>query len=76
MVFYNYMVWNPSKCHFMKLGFQDQNFDLHYENIVIENSSEEKLFGITREDKLNFECYIINICTVSNQKLSPICKVT
>ena len=48
----------------MKLGFQDQNFDFHYENIVIENSSEEKLFGITREDKLNFECYIINICTV------------
>ena len=60
----------------MKLGFQDQNFDFHYENIVIENSSEEKLFGITKEDKLNFECYIINICTVSNQKLSPICKVT
>ena len=76
MVFYNYMVWNPSKCHFMKLGFQDQNFDFHYENIVIENSSEEKLFGITREDKLNFECYIINIFTVSNQNLSPICKVT
>ena len=60
----------------MKLGFQDQNFDFHYEDVVIENSSEEKLFGIAREDKLNFECYIINIFTGSNQNLSPICKVT
>ena len=60
----------------MKLGFQDQNFDFHYENVVIEILSEEKLFGITREHKLNFKCHIINICTVANQNLSLICKVT
>ena len=29
------MVLNPDKCHFMTLGFQDQNFDFHYKNIVI-----------------------------------------
>ena len=25
----------------MTLGFQDKNFDLHYENVVIKNSAEE-----------------------------------
>ena len=37
----NYMVLNPDKCHFMTLGFQDQNFDFHYKNVVIKNSAEE-----------------------------------
>ena len=26
----------------MTLDFQDQNFDLHYENVIIKNSAEEK----------------------------------
>ena len=36
----------------MTLGFQDQNFDFYYENIVIKKSAEES--GSTTDSKLNF----------------------
>ena len=62
------MVLNPDKCHFMALGFQDQNF--HYKNVVIRNSTEENVPGITIDNKLNVISHIINICTVANQKLA------
>ena len=41
------MVLNPDKCHFMTLGFQDQNFDFHYKKVFIRNSVEEKILGTT-----------------------------
>ena len=56
------MVLNPEKCHFMRLDFQDQNFDFHYENIVIRNSAEEKILWITINNKLNLNSHIINSC--------------
>ena len=68
-----YMVLNPDKCHFMTLGFQDQNFDFHYKNVVTRNSAEKKVLGITIDNKLNFKSHIINICTDVNQKLSALC---
>ena len=40
----NYMVLNPDQCHFMTLGFQDQNFDFHCKNVVIRNSAEKKKY--------------------------------
>ena len=42
------MVLNPDKCHFMTLGFEEQNFDPHYENVVIRNSAEQKTLEITK----------------------------
>ena len=70
------MVLNPDKCHFTILCFQDQSFDFHYENVVIRNSAEEKILGITIGNKLNFKAHIINFCTVAYQKLSALCKVS
>ena len=58
------MVLNPDKCHFMPLAFQEQNF--HYKDVVITNSAEEKIFGITIDNKVNFLSQIINICTAAN----------
>ena len=57
----------------MTLGFQDQNFDFHFKNAVNRDSAEEKILGITRDNKLNFKSHI-NICTVANQKLSVLCR--
>ena len=64
------MVLNADKSHFMTLDFQDHNFDFHYKNVVIRNSAEEKILGITIGNKLNFKSHIINFCTVANQKKS------
>ena len=70
------MVLNPDKCHVMTLGFQDQNFDFHYKNLVIRNSTEEKILGITMDNKLNSRSHYISICTVANQKLSACCRIS
>ena len=51
----------------MTLGFQDQNFEFHYENLVIKNSTEETILGI--------KAHMLNICTVANQKLSALCRI-
>ena len=48
----------------MPLAFQEQNF--HYKDVVITNSAEEKIFGITIDNKVNFLSQIINICTAAN----------
>ena len=69
------MILNPDKFYFMKLVFQDQNFDFHYENVVIRNSAEEKILEITMKNKLNFKSHIINICSVANQTLSALCRI-
>ena len=53
-----------------------QNFDFHYKNVVIRNSAEEKILGITIDNKLNFKSHITNICTVVNQKLSALCRIS
>ena len=72
----NYMVLNLDKCHFMILGFEDQTFDSHYENVVIRNIAEEKILGITIDNKLNFKFHIISLCTVAYQKSSAFCKIS
>ena len=72
----NYVVLNPDKRHFMTLGFQDQNFDFHYQIVFIRNLAEEKILGITIDNKLNFKSHIENICTVANQKLSVFCRIS
>ena len=63
---------NSVKLHFMTLDFQVQNFDVHYENVIIKNSAEEKILGTTIENKLKFKSHIINICIVPNRKLSAL----
>ena len=62
-----YMVLNLNK-----LGFQDQNFDFHYKNVVIRNSAEEKILGITIYSKLCFKSRIVNICIFANRKISAL----
>ena len=42
-------------------GFLEQNFELHYENTVIKKSGEEKMLGITIDNKLKLKSHIKNI---------------
>ena len=59
----------------MTLGFQDQKYGFHYENVVIRNSAEEEILEIIIDNKLDFKYHIINICTVANQQLSALCRI-
>ena len=50
----NFMIFNPDKCYFLTLGFQDAQPHFPYDNITTKNVSEEKIQGITIDNKLTF----------------------
>ena len=59
---------------FSDIRFSDFNF--HYKSVVSKHLAEEKILEITIDNKLNFESHIKNICTVANQKLSALCRIS
>ena len=51
----NYMVLNANKCHFMCLGSDTENETIFFNNLIFNNSNEEKILGITIDNKLTFD---------------------
>ena len=47
-----------------------------YDNIKIKNVSEEKILGITIDNKLTFKSHLKNICKKANQKLNALARIT
>ena len=43
---------------FLTLGFQDAQPNFSYDNITIKNVSEEKILGITIDNKLTFKSHL------------------
>ena len=70
------MILNPGKCYFLTLGFQDAQPNFSYDNITIKNVSEEKILGITIDNKLTFKNHLKNICKKANQKLNALARIT
>ena len=48
----NFMILNLDKCYFLTLGFQDVQPNFSYNNLTTKNVSEEKVLGITIDNKL------------------------
>ena len=70
----NFMVLNPDKFHFMVLG--DLNCTCNFTcNGTIESSKEEKVLGITIDDKLTFTSHLGHIIKKANQKLHALSRV-
>ena len=42
----NFMIFNPGKCYFLTLRFQDAQLNFSYDNITIKNVSEEKYWSL------------------------------
>ena len=61
---------------FYDTSFQKQNLDFHFKNVAIRKSAEERILGITIDNKLNFKSLITNICTVANQKLNALYRIS
>ena len=66
------MVFNPDECYFLTLGLEDAQPSFSYDNIIIKNVSEEKILGITIDNKVTFKSHLKNICKKPNQKLSEL----
>ena len=47
----NYMVFNTGKCHFMWPGNNAKNETFLFNNILIENSKEQKILGVIIDNK-------------------------
>ena len=65
----NYMVLNSGKCHFLCLGKSTENETYFFHNTKMKNSSEEKILGITIDNKLKFKSHVKNLCKKSSQKI-------
>ena len=72
----DFMIFNPGKCYFVTLWFQDCQRNFSHDSITIKNISEEKILGITIDNKPTFKGHLKNICKNTNQKLNALVRIT
>ena len=75
MVSLKYFGSQPCKRHFMVLGASNCTYNFTYNGTTIESSKEEKVLGITIDDKLSFTSHPGNLTKKANQKLHALSKV-
>ena len=61
------MVLNQQKCHYMCIGRNTKNNKFEFDNLLLENSKEEFVLGVTIDNKLTFDRRIKNICRKAGQ---------
>ena len=72
----NYIVLNSAKCHFMCLGKNTENETYFFNNTEMEISSEEKILGITIDNKLKFKSHVKNLRKEASQKIWALSRLT
>ena len=60
----------------MCLGRNTENETYFLNNTEIKNSSEEKILGITTDNKLKFKSHVKNLCTKASQKIWALSRLT
>ena len=65
--FYNLLVLNPQKCHFMTLGNGNNLCKFSCDDIIIKNSLSEKILGLTINNNLDLILVIISLIYVKPQ---------
>ena len=67
---------NPDKCSFMLFGADDElQTKLVCGNETLKNSKQEKVLGVTIDNKLNFATHLSNITKNSNIKFNALTRV-
>ena len=56
----SYMVLNAGKCHFIWKNTENETFI--FKDTIMDNSKEEKVLGVTIDNKLTFSCHIRELC--------------
>ena len=72
----NFMILNPTKCHYMCIGKNTEIDIFKFENVCLENSKEEVILGITIDNKLTFDSHIKSMCRKAGQKLSALSRIS
>ena len=74
--FKSYMVLNQKKCHYMCIGKNTKNGKFGFDNLILENSKEEVVLGVTIDNKLTFDSHMKNICRKAGLKLGALLRIT
>ena len=65
----NHMALNAGKCHFLCLGKNTRNEAFIFKGLVMKNSNEQIILGVTLDNKLTFKSHIKNLCKKASQKI-------
>ena len=74
--FENYMVLNAGKCHFMCLGKNAENETFTFKDTIVTNRNEEKILGVSINNRLVFSSHIRELCKKSSQKISALSRIS
>ena len=69
------MVLNPRKCELMGFGKTNENEVFTYHEIQLKKTTTKKLPGITKDEHLNFNEHLTNVCKRASRKLNSLSKV-
>ena len=56
------MLLNQKESHYMCIGRNNENEKFEFDNLLLENSKEEVVLGVTIDNKLTFDSHIKNFC--------------
>ena len=65
----NVTILNAGKCHFMCLGKNKENETFIFKDTIMNNRKEEKILGVTIDNKLTFNNHIRELCKKASQKI-------
>ena len=71
----NYLKANPDKWHLL-LSQTGQELSMNIGNEMISNSENEKLLGITFDNKLYFDIHVKKLCKKAGQKLHALARIS
>ena len=69
------MVQNSDTCYIMCVGKDTENETFIFDIFMLNNSDEEKILGITNENKLIFKSYIKLLCKRASQKIGTLSRI-
>ena len=70
------MVLNAGKCHFMCLSKSTENESFIFKDTIMNNSKEEKMLGVTIDNRLTFSSHIRKLCKKASQKISAFSRIS
>ena len=70
------MALKAGKCHFMCLGKDTRNETFIFKGLVMKNSKEQKILGVTIDNKLTFKSHIKNLCKKASQKIGALSRLS
>ena len=62
MVFRKFHGTKSNKCDHMCIGRNTENDKFEFDNLILENSKEDVVLGVTIGNTLTFDSHIKNIC--------------